>query len=84
MNSITPGRNTLILYAYRRYLQCWFLFDVISCMPIAYIMLSQKFEDRRYIFLAHVLPLFRAPRLGTVVVDIKVFMKVGIETFFFI
>nr|XP_032515803.1 potassium/sodium hyperpolarization-activated cyclic nucleotide-gated channel 3-like isoform X2 [Danaus plexippus plexippus] len=59
-----------------QYLRCWFLIDLISCLPIAYVMLYLKFEKSRYILFAHVLPILRATRLRKALNDVVTITKV--------
>ncbi|XP_028026286.1 potassium/sodium hyperpolarization-activated cyclic nucleotide-gated channel 3-like [Bombyx mandarina] len=58
-----------------RYLRRWLLPDLISSMPIAYIILSLPVKRTRCLLIAHFLPLLRTPRVYTALMDIQIFMK---------
>ncbi|KAG6441642.1 hypothetical protein O3G_MSEX001992 [Manduca sexta] len=58
------------------YLRRWFLLDLASCLPVAFVLLYLDLKDTQCLLFAHILPLLRTPRLYTALIDVKVFTKI--------
>ncbi|CAH0582881.1 unnamed protein product [Chrysodeixis includens] len=62
------------------YLRRWFLFDLLSSMPLAYFTLKYRYGSR-YILVAHILALLRISRIYCVHNDLKTFLRVFTDSY---
>ncbi|KAJ8724616.1 hypothetical protein PYW08_016090 [Mythimna loreyi] len=63
-----------------RYVCCWFFVDLVSSLPLAYVLLRLQ-ADARYILFAHVLPTVRVARIYTASGDSLIFMRLFTESY---
>ncbi|KAJ0177621.1 hypothetical protein K1T71_006494 [Dendrolimus kikuchii] len=57
------------------YIRRWFLIDLISCLPIAYLLLELDIYNTRYLLFSHFFGIVRILKIATVVNHLIVFMK---------
>ncbi|XP_059054534.1 potassium/sodium hyperpolarization-activated cyclic nucleotide-gated channel 3-like [Achroia grisella] len=59
-----------------RYIRRWCVVDLMSSLPIAYILLHQQIRNCRYILMAHCMPLLKILRIWTILDDLRTCVKV--------
>lgn len=60
------------------YLRTWCAYDLVSTLPVAYILLTWQVSSR-HLLLAHILPLLRIAKLYTVASNLATFVKVSLR-----
>ncbi|CAH2040175.1 unnamed protein product, partial [Iphiclides podalirius] len=63
------------------YLRGWFTIDLISCLPVAYILLNTRLHSYRYLLMGHLMSILRVLRLATVVRNLKTFMLIFTDSY---
>ncbi|XP_047025660.1 potassium/sodium hyperpolarization-activated cyclic nucleotide-gated channel 3-like isoform X2 [Helicoverpa zea] len=63
-----------------RYLRRWFIIDLASSLPVAYVVLHMNL-DRRLVLVAHFMAVLRVTKIYTVTANVKIFMRIFTESY---
>ncbi|RVE44319.1 hypothetical protein evm_011043 [Chilo suppressalis] len=59
-----------------RYLCSWFLVDLVSCLPVAFVLLYLRVPNTRYLLVAHLLAVLRIARVVCTMENLKIFLQI--------
>ncbi|XP_026727191.1 potassium/sodium hyperpolarization-activated cyclic nucleotide-gated channel 3-like [Trichoplusia ni] len=78
-----PKEKTVVMVKSRilcHYFRSWFLVDLLSCMPFAYIALSYRCRPQ-FILIAHMMAVLRTSRIYMVHNNLKIFLRIFTESY---